>query len=86
MDDDDRPDWFAPKRYGYGAASPISWQGWALLGGYIVLISAAGFLIPRITWMGFVSVVLILTVTFSVIAARTRTTKGGWKWRWGDPD
>ena len=22
--------WFAPKRYGYGAGAPISWQGWAL--------------------------------------------------------
>jgi hypothetical protein len=27
---DDGPEWFAPKRYGYGAGLPISWQGWAL--------------------------------------------------------
>ena len=26
----DGPEWFAPKRYGYGAGLPITWQGWAL--------------------------------------------------------
>ena len=24
-------DWFAPKRFGYGAGLPIAWQGWALI-------------------------------------------------------
>ena len=79
---DDR-EWFAPKRYGYGAGSPISWQGWAVLAAYIVLLAAAGFLIPY-TWLGFISIVVILTVALSVIAART--TRGGWRWRWGEED
>lgn len=80
----DGPEWFAPKRYGYGAGSPISWQGWALLAGYIALIGVAGFLIPRITWLGYASIVVMLTVAFSVIAART--TRGGWHWRWGEKE
>ena len=79
----DGRDWFAPKRYGYGAGLPISWQGWALLIGYILLICAAGFLIPR-TLVGYLSIVAILTAVLIVIAART--TRGGWRWRWGDSD
>ena len=77
------PDWFAPKRYGYGAGLPISWQGWALLIGYIVLLAAAGLLMHR-TIVGYFSIVAMLTAVLIVIAART--TRGGWRWRWGDPD
>ena len=79
----DGPGWFRPKRYGYGSGLPISWQGWALLIGYIVLVVATGFLIPR-TVVGYISIVTILTAALVVIAART--TRGGWRWRWGDPD
>ena len=38
------PKWFAPKRYGYGSSLPIAWQGWAVLIGFIVLITAAAAL------------------------------------------
>ncbi len=31
-------DWFAPKRYGYGAGLPIAWQGWVLTIGYLAVI------------------------------------------------
>ena len=33
-------EWFAPKRYGYGSGLPISWQGWAVLVGFLVLAFA----------------------------------------------
>ena len=76
---DDR-EWFAPKRYGYGASLPISWQGWAILLGYVALIGVAGFLIPY-SLIGFASVVIMLSAVLIVITART--TRGGWRWRWG---
>lgn len=34
----DGPEWFAPKRYGYGAGLPISWHGWALTIGFLALV------------------------------------------------
>ena len=37
---DDGPEWFAPKRYGYGAGLPISWQGWAVTLGFMSRSSA----------------------------------------------
>ena len=76
----DEPEWFAPKRYGYGASLPISWQGWAVLLGYLALLAAAGFLIPY-SLIGFACIVITLTAALTVIASRT--TKGGWRWRWG---
>jgi len=74
------PEWFAPKRYGYGAGLPITWQGWALTIAFMVAaIGLAMMFAER-------PVVLAATLTplivlFAVIAART--TRGGWRWRWG---
>ena len=75
----DGPEWFAAKRYGYGAGMPISWQGWAILGGFVALIALAGFLIPY-SAVAYGCVVAILTVVLILITART--TRGGWRWRW----
>lgn len=79
---DDR-DWFAPKRFGYGAGLPISWQGWLLTLGYVALLLLSTLLV-RYSWIGYASVVTMLTVVFIVICART--TRGGWRWRWGEKD
>ena len=57
----DGPEWFAPKRYGYGPGVPISWQGWALVAGYVALLGCASFLVPR-TWIGYASVVAMLQI------------------------
>ena len=80
---EEAPEWFAPKRYGYGAGLPISWQGWALTLGFVALaIGLSARLANRP-----VELIAILTpfvVGFCVVAART--TRGGWRWRWGDSD
>lgn len=76
-------EWFAAKRYSYGAGLPIAWQGWALLLGFIALVIAAGLFIPY-TLIGYISAIVILTIPFLIITART--TRGGWRWRWGKED
>lgn len=77
----DGPEWFAPKRYGYGAGRPISWQGWALTSAFIILAVPAG-LLARYSPTSSISVLFILTVAFTLICMRT--TRGGWRWRWGE--
>ena len=77
----DNPEWFAPKRYGYGAGVPISWQGWAVTIAFVGLVFTAGLLL-RHNQLGFISSIVSLTLVFIVIAAKT--TRGGWRWRWGD--
>jgi hypothetical protein len=79
----DDGDWFAPKRFGYGAGMPISWQGWAVTIAFVAGV-AADTLLLRDSAVAFLSVLAILTVAFIVVAART--TRGGWRWRWGDGD
>ena len=78
----DGPEWFAPKRYGYGA-TPITWQGWALTLGFvaIAILLSAKFAQRPIVLIAALAPVLI---AFIVICART--TRGGWRWRWGDDD
>jgi hypothetical protein len=77
----DGPEWFAPKRYGYGAGLPISWQGWALTLGYVALVIAISVTLKDRP-LQLVAIVIPLTAVLIVICART--TRGGWRWRWGE--
>ena len=77
------PEWFAPKRYGYGAGLPISWQGWALTLAFLAYAFAVSIWFrnrPMIT----IALMAPVIATFVVVVART--TRGGWRWRWGDED
>jgi uncharacterized membrane protein YhhN len=76
------PYWFAPKRYGYGAV-PITWQGWALTIGFVLACLADALLFVHKPLV-FAALLVPFTVTFIVIAART--TRGGWRWRWGEEE
>ena len=81
MSDDDGAEWFAAKRFGIGPGVPVSWQGWALtvaFAGLGVLLCVTLAERP----MQLVAIMIPLTATFLVIAIRT--TKGGWRWRWGE--
>ena len=76
----DGPEWFEPTRYGYGA-TPISWQGWAItLLFSAAVIAAAIFLHDREEVMYAVLVPLSALLLFITV----KTTKRGWRWRWGD--
>lgn len=80
-------DWFAAKRYGYGAGLPITWQGWVLLASYLALMLGLVPLLTaangpgRITALGLM---ISATALFTIICAKR--TQGGWKWRWGKRD
>lgn len=76
-------EWFAPKRYGYGAGLPITWQGWALTIAFVAIAAACAVVSRHKPLLIFAIMIPILTV-FLVICART--TKGGWRWRWGEED
>jgi hypothetical protein len=75
-------DWFAPKRFGYGAGPPIAWQGWALILGFCAILAGAGLLlVPRHHVGIFILIAAVGALALNVIAAQH--TRGGWKWRWG---
>ena len=78
----DGPEWFAPKRYGLGAV-PITWQGWALTIGFaaLAIVVSVRFGANRLQ---LTAIMVPLIVVFLVISART--TRGGWRCRWGEED
>jgi tetrahydromethanopterin S-methyltransferase subunit C len=79
----DGPEWFAPKRYGLGTGRPISWEGWTLTIGFVVLaIGISVRLKDRLPQM--IAALIPLTAVYLVISAKT--TRGGWRWRWGNDD
>ena len=79
----DRPEWFAAKRYGYGAGLPISWQGWLVTILFMAVSVGTGILFAEKPLI-IVSVLVPLVLTFLLITAKT--TRGGWQWRWGKRD
>ena len=79
----DRRYWFEPKRFGYGAGLPTAWQGWALLLAYVALLTTVIALAgdrPAIV----AAVAVPATAVLMFVSART--TRGGWRWRWGEKD
>ena len=79
----DGPEWFAPKRYGFGAGLPISWQGWAVTIAFLLVT------VLLVTTLGdhpvkFIASIIVPTLAFLLIAFKT--TRGGWRWRWGEKD
>ena len=74
------PEWFAPKRYGLGSSLPISWQGWLVLFLYAAAVTGAFFLFGE-TSPATIAVLVIATAILLAITAKT--TRGGWRWRWG---
>ena len=77
------PEWFAPKRYGYGAGLPIAWQGWAVLIVYLAVVIGFAAAFPHRPAV-VLGIMAPATVSLLIIAART--TRGGWRWRWGKED
>ena len=70
--------WFAPKMFGLGA-TPVTWQGWALLVGFVAAVLAVVASPIGDVAKGIVVAVLIATLIY----ISWRKTDGGWGWRWG---
>jgi len=76
-------EWFAPKRYGFGSGLPISWQGWLVMLAYLALVIAPAILLPEKPLM---ILAVLVPATIALIIITARTTRGGWRWRWGKDD
>ncbi len=77
------PEWFAPKRYGLGAGWPIAWQGWAVLAAFLLVVGAAFWLFGPVNPL---ALTIVLPAVMAVLIIAARTTRGGWRWRWGRRD
>jgi hypothetical protein len=79
----DRPEyWFAAKRYGWGWGLPLTWQGWAVYGLWLVaFVSGARYVRigPHpVGW--FVFIIAMLVILFSICRWKGEPAR----WRFGD--
>jgi hypothetical protein len=77
------PEWFAAKRYGFGTGMPISWQGWAVLVGFIAITVLIALLFAQQP-VRMIAALAPFVIAYLVVCAKT--TRGGWRWRWGEKD
>ncbi len=77
----DRPEWFAQRRYGLGTGMPIAWQGWALSLALIALLGLAYYLFGN---NDLRALAIVVPAIFVYVLIAARTTRGGWRWRWGE--
>ena len=77
------PEWFEPKSYGYGSGLPIAWQGWVVLGLYLAVVFVAIWLFQKQPLAIFA---ILVPATALLLLVTARTTRGGWRWRWGGRD
>ncbi|MDO8295793.1 MAG: hypothetical protein Q7T19_05045 [Caulobacter sp.] len=73
--------WFSSKRFGYGARLPCSWEGWLVVVAYLAIVFASAVTMTEGNEKLHFVIILFASVAFVVICART--TRGGWRWRWG---
>lgn len=71
--------WFSPKLYGYGA-TPVTWQGWALTGLFVLLVVMVTSLAVQDNPVLFA---MLGPITVGFILLCHAKTDGDWKWRWG---
>jgi hypothetical protein len=77
----ERTYWFPARRYGWGWGPPTSWQGWAVVICYFVLV-ALGMVLPFwIDWDAFVGYLLIVTALLVAVCWLKGEPP---RWRWGE--
>lgn len=77
--------WFKPKRYGWGWR-PATWQGWAVIGIYVILVMADLYIFKRESAndfiFGFIPELIILT---AILIAICYVTGEKPRWQWSEP-
>lgn len=80
--------WFSSKKYGWGWA-PASWEGWVVLGTYLIVIVLNFFRINgqthsvSDTLISFIPETSVLTFFLTYICIKTGEEP---RWRWGGKD
>jgi hypothetical protein len=78
--------WFKQRQFGYGA-TPVTWQGWVITIGSVLVIAAATAWLTTLSainpWF-WVAVLIDAVVIIAILEIARRKTEGGWRWHWGN--
>lgn len=79
--------WFGPRRFGYGV-TPITGQGWAFVGLYVLAMAVTPTLMGRdlrgAEALGTLGVLLGCTVLLLVVVWLKIDRSKSLRWRWGE--
>lgn len=62
--------WFPLRRYLPGWGLPVCWQGWLVLGGYLVLLFVPLPFLPRTLAGYYVAYVVMLTAALGIVMSK----------------
>ena len=84
MTDSPKDIWFPAKKYGWGWGLPITWQGWLVLVGYFIIVTAFLLVVnPAQSPIKFyLSIAMATVILLCICFAKGEKPK----WRWGDSD
>ena len=78
--------WFKRRRYGYGW-TPVTWQGWTTVGGFLAIVLVVAFLAENAETDGLRWVYLNFMFAAALLLIGISFSKGpSPKWRWGKSD
>jgi len=76
--------WFPAKRYGWGWGFPVTWQGWVVLIGFLILLGVGVPIFPpRKSVFSFIAYVCVLSVLLLAVCYAKGEPP---RWRWGDKE
>ncbi|WP_028314325.1 hypothetical protein [Desulfatibacillum aliphaticivorans] len=81
---DEKDIWFPAKKYGWGWGIPLTWQGWAVMVGYMLLMTVGAVFLtrpPHEIW--FLPFTVIATALLIFICWKKGEKP---QWRWGKKD
>ena len=80
----DKKIWFPAKTYGWGWGFPVCWQGWVVLGVYVVLVATGAVWLGRERSADREHSFIVYIIVLSVIYLGICWLKGEpLAWRWG---
>lgn len=81
MQTNEKKVWFRAKKYGWGWGMPCSWQGWAVLLSYPILVTVGLVLLPtrQHPALGFAWIFSLSIVVFLICLLKGEKPC----WRWG---
>jgi len=72
--------WFPAKRYGWGWGLPSTWEGWVVMGTYVVSLAISAQLLPESPTRFAISAALTTGVLIVICFVKGEPPS----WRWGD--
>ncbi len=76
--------WFPAKRYGWGWGVPSTWQGWAVVAAFFVLLAGGSFFLSFFLPQLGVTFIVGYVIVLSLLLAAVCWLKGEPpRWHWG---